>query len=270
MRPDENKPEVHWTRKLFVQNAHLYLPFLEQAKERAPQEVEALSDLFARFGVSSRGRVLDLACGAGRHSVLLAKRGYRVTGMDISPLFIEKAREYAEREGVEAGFILGDALEADRVLAGVPPFDAFINMFTSHSYYGREGDVRMFGGLRKLAAPGAPLVVLTANRDYIVKNFAEEGLESAGSIRIFQKRKLDLETSNMMNTWHFFEGDSENLDLRLKVDITHRVYSLHELKAMLEESGWEYLRGLGRSEDPEFRLDALSIDSPIIWVAARA
>ena len=104
---------THWTRKLFVENARLYLPFLEHGKERADGEVDALTRLFAEFGVPDGGRVLDLACGVGRHSVPLAKRGYEVTGVDISPLFIEKAREYAASEGVDARFEVGECARSE-------------------------------------------------------------------------------------------------------------------------------------------------------------
>ena len=166
--------QTHWTHKLFVDNAHLYLPFLEQLKERAHSEVEVLLDFFAEYRVPSPGRVLDLACGIGRHSVLLSKSGYDVIGIDLSPLFIEKAREYADSVGADARFLVGDALNVQSLLAEERLFDACINMFTSHSYYGREGDLQMFGGLAELAAPDALLVVMTINRDFLIKHFAPD------------------------------------------------------------------------------------------------
>ena len=144
------KLEVHWTHQLFVENAELYLPFLEREKDRAQQEIQALFGLFTEFGVPSGGRILDLACGIGRHSVLLSNLGYDVTGIDISPLFVEKAREYAVSEKSDARFVLGDALDVAKLLTGEKPFDACVNMFTSHSYYGREGDIRMFRSVSDL------------------------------------------------------------------------------------------------------------------------
>ena len=49
-------------------------------------------------------RILDLACGFGRHSLELARRGFSVTGVDITPSYIEFAREEAKREGGQADF----------------------------------------------------------------------------------------------------------------------------------------------------------------------
>ena len=132
-----------------------------------------------------------------------------MTGFDISPLFIEKAREYATSENSDARFVLGDALDIAELMAGGKPFDACVNMFTSHSYYGREGDLRMFGGVADLSVEGAKLVVMTVNRDYLVKHFVAEDSHSAGNVTIRSTRWLDMETSWMMNTWNFYEGTTE-------------------------------------------------------------
>ena len=257
---------THWTRKLFVDNARLYLPFLEQAKDRAAGEVDALARLFAEFGVPDGGKVLDLACGVGRHAVPLAKLGYRVTGVDISPLFIQKAREYAANENADARFLVADALDLTNALAYDAPFDAAINMFTSHSYYGRDGDVKMFDGVADLCGPNAPLVVMTANRDAIVRRFAPVGVERAGDVAILQRRALDLETSAMMNIWDFFEGDESFPSLTLEMN--HRVYSLHEMIDVLEDAGWRYLEGLGSDFEVSGELTPLDIDSSRMWVIA--
>ncbi len=264
----KDRREAHWTRKLFVENADLYLPFLEQAKERAQQEVEALSGLFAEFGVPTGGRVLDLACGIGRHSVLLSKMGYQVTGIDISPLFIEKAREYAAAENSEARFVVGDALDVSELLAGERLFDACVNMFTSHSYYGREGDVKMFSGVAEMSAECATLVVMTINRDFLVRHFMAEGSQTAGNITIRETRRLDLETSSMMNTWNFFEREAADSP-HLSLELNNRVYSLHEMKALLEDSDWKYRNGFGSRMTGEIELAPLDMDSSRMWVVAQ-
>ncbi|GIU87432.1 MAG: hypothetical protein KatS3mg009_1947 [Acidimicrobiia bacterium] len=54
------------------------------------------------------GRALDLACGEGRNAVWLAARGWRVTGVDFSPVAIDKARRLARDQGVDADFLVAD------------------------------------------------------------------------------------------------------------------------------------------------------------------
>lgn len=67
--------------------------------------------------------VLDLACGHGRIANRLAARGCRVTGLDATPLFLERARRDAEKRGVTVDYVDGDMRE----LPWTGRFDAVVN-----------------------------------------------------------------------------------------------------------------------------------------------
>ena len=54
-------------------------------------------------------RILDIGCGTGRHAIELTKRGYSVTGVDLSESMLTKAREKAETAGLNTDFQLADA-----------------------------------------------------------------------------------------------------------------------------------------------------------------
>lgn len=71
-----------------------------------PQPAIVELERAGRFG----GRVLDVGCGAGEHTMLLTRLGYDVLGIDYSPPAIEMARENARRRGVDARFAVGDAM----------------------------------------------------------------------------------------------------------------------------------------------------------------
>ena len=260
----------HWTQTLFQENAHLYLPFLEDAKERASGEADILAGLLSELGVPEGGKILDVACGIGRHGVPLALAGYRVSGLDISELFISEARAYAESAGATVNFVSGDALDVQRLMSEDSPFEAVISMFTSHGYHGRSRDLSLFRQLRGLACKDAALVILTINRDWIIRNFQPEGMDRAGKMRILQTRRLDLETSTIHNLWQFYEGARESLALRLTLDMEHRLYSLHELSALLNEAGWSFVKGLGRPGGTDEPLGPLTYDHNAMWVVARA
>ena len=79
-----------WDHVLFVKHPELYLPILREARKTAKIEVNGLRKIFRKFGVSDNAKVLDLFCGIGRHSVLIAKMGYTVFGYDPSTLFLEE------------------------------------------------------------------------------------------------------------------------------------------------------------------------------------
>lgn len=79
-----------------------------------------------RCGLLAPGRrILDLACGGGRHSLAMAKRGAHVTGVDLGPTAIATARRRAQRAGVDVEFVQGDIRGLDYEAA----FDAVTLLF---------------------------------------------------------------------------------------------------------------------------------------------
>ena len=268
MISDDAGRNRHWTQRLFVDNANLYLPFLEAAKPRAEAEVGVIIEQFREFGVTDGARVLDAGCGIGRHSIPLASRGYEVVGFDFSPPYLDEARKAAESAGVDVNLILGDMLEVGNVLKGEKHFQAVVNMFTSHGYYRNDDDLRFFRDLHGLASPGAALVIETLNRDYILRNFTPIGYEEAGSISRYDHRSFDLETSSVHSEWSFYEKDGDSLSLRLRVDVELRAYSLHEMKGLLERAGWETVNSFTLAGDGT-RTAPVGPDDFRMWVTAR-
>jgi SAM-dependent methyltransferase len=258
----------HWTHKLFVEHPEMYLPALEEREAEADGQADALVELFSRNGVPEGGRVLDAACGTGRHSIRLARRGYRVTGVDLSPLYIRKAQERAIDEGLDAQFLRGDLNRVESLLHDEPPFDAVINMFTSSGYYGKAADLYLFRQLWRLASPSGVLVVLTVNRDWVMRVFRDELTTEMGAHHVVIQQSFDIETSTMYNTWNFHEGEEKQLKLSVPMEL--RMYSLHEIRGLLEEAGWKYRRGLGSGRGDEIDLQNLTFDHTDMWIVARA
>lgn len=78
------------------------------SEERTQQEVDFLVDV---LGLQKGARILDLACGHGRHAVEFARRGYNVVGQDLNSFFLEKAEEAAKEAGVQVQWVQGDMRE---------------------------------------------------------------------------------------------------------------------------------------------------------------
>lgn len=83
-----------------------------------------VSFLVKELGLCGRERILDLACGYGRHALEFARRGYSVVGVDITKAFIDDAQAAAEREGLPAKFYLSDI----RDVSFEDEFDVVLNM----------------------------------------------------------------------------------------------------------------------------------------------
>jgi len=62
---------------------------------------------------NKEARILDIGCGTGRHSLELSKRGYDVTGIDLSPSMVKKAKELARKKNLKIDFQVRDARDFD-------------------------------------------------------------------------------------------------------------------------------------------------------------
>ena len=91
-----------------------------------------LDHLVQKLALPNTARVLDLACGKGRHSLTLAQMGFEVVGADLAPNSISAAQEQAEKLGVKnVEFCVHDMRKAMET----SPFDAVFNLFTSFGYF---------------------------------------------------------------------------------------------------------------------------------------
>jgi 2-polyprenyl-3-methyl-5-hydroxy-6-metoxy-1,4-benzoquinol methylase len=96
--------EKQWYETLFENYANTYEQ--EDFTKGTLQEVDFIEQEIFR---DKSKLILDVGCGTGRHSVELARRGYKVTGFDLSEHQLEKARENAQKAKVEVEFFKQDA-----------------------------------------------------------------------------------------------------------------------------------------------------------------
>lgn len=101
-------------------------------KHRDYEEAEHFIDKLIRFfNFSPTDKIMDLACGKGRHSIYLNRQNFEVTGLDLSPQSIAYAKQY---ENERLHFYVHDMREVFRKRA----FDYVLNLFTSFGYFDKE------------------------------------------------------------------------------------------------------------------------------------
>ena len=105
------------------------------------------------------GRVLDVGCGPGRHSLELARRGYHVTGVDVSGRFLEMARAAAAAEGLSCSFFQMDA----RSMPFADEFDVVLSLCQGGFGLMGDDDGVIAKGMTTAARSGGWVVVSTFN-----------------------------------------------------------------------------------------------------------
>lgn len=143
-----------------------YLWFYEPLLRPERNRYEA-SEIVASLGLEPPGRILDAPCGHGRIANVLASDGFSVTGVDVTPLFLERARRDAVSLGVDVDYRLGDLRE----LPVQGPVDAVVCWFTSFGYFDDPDNQRTLAEFARVLRPGGQLLIETIHHDGFVRGF---------------------------------------------------------------------------------------------------
>ncbi|TET44392.1 class I SAM-dependent methyltransferase [candidate division TA06 bacterium] len=213
-----------WWRDFFDKDyVDIYGPV--DAKKTAAEVEGIIKILKLRKG----SKVLDLCCGYGRHSIGLMKRGFDVTGYDLSAVLLERARRDCEREKVNVNLVIGDMRE----IPFESEFDAVINMFTAFGYFETESeDQKVLDGVHASLRPGGKFLIDTINRERVIASFREKGWEKVGSHQFaLDLRSFDPLTSRISVKTVILGGKQ-----RIERSHSMRFYTLTELGKMIEKS----------------------------------
>jgi SAM-dependent methyltransferase len=192
------------------------------------------------------GRVLDAPCGFGRHSLALARRGFAVTGVDLSETELGRARARADAAGLALALIQQDMRDMD--FPG--EFDLAVNLFSSIGYFSDDEDRLLVDRFCTALRPGGVFVLDTRNRDYFAHQFPSEETVTIpeGTVRL--KNTFDVTTSRVRQDWTL-EGGPEALDA-----LEIRLYSAHELHRMFRPERWSRVELYGGLDGRPFDLDS--------------
>jgi D-alanine-D-alanine ligase len=137
------------------------------------QEIDYFSKV---LNLLPEDKILDLSCGQGRHSLELARRGYRfVEGLDRSHYLIQKAKETARKERLNVKFREGDAR---KLPYAADSFDVVMILGNSFGYFDTiHDDIRVLKEVFKILKPWGRLLIDVADGEYLKKNFQSRSWE---------------------------------------------------------------------------------------------
>ena len=232
-----------WVRRFFIDESGLFLKLMNFKWSTAEEEVKLVVKLLKRHDIKEGSKVLEVGCGNGRIAINLARLGYDVVGIDLSPKYVEDARRRAREYGVNAEFLVGDARVLSRLLRS-KYFNAIIFYWTSViGYYDELTDAEILKQCRDLVLSNGKLFILQhANRDYYVHLFStKELLEyviDMGNYVLIERSKFDILTSKYLSTWSLLKKEGNSLVKVTELSTSQRLYSIHELIKLAKEAGW--------------------------------
>jgi SAM-dependent methyltransferase len=223
----------------------IYGPMLPQ--ERSTREVEGIVNL---LNLPPGSRILDLACGHGRHAIPLAERGYRVTGQDLSDVFLDRARAAANACGVTVDWVHSDMRE----IPFVDEFDAVINIFTAFGYFESDAeDERVLHEVHKALRPGGRVLLELMHRDALVRGFQPYGVQRReDGLLVIEERRFDQQTGRNTVRVTLIYPDGH----RSSWGHDARIYTVTELAGLLARSALDVVAVHGGLDGGPLTLDS--------------
>jgi SAM-dependent methyltransferase len=214
-------------------------PFMfdENSWAAAPAEVDQVTAL---LDLEPGAAILDLGCGPGRHSLELARRGFCVTGVDRTALYLEQARRRAEEEGLTIEFIQEDM----RRFCRPDSFDTALSLFTSFGYFDTsEENQQVLVNVHSSLKDGGKLIVELMGKEVLARVFQARDWQEQDGVFFLQERQVSDDWTRMENRWILLK-EQRQYDFR----VSHWIYSAAELSAMLRDSGFGSVAAYGGTQ----------------------
>lgn len=225
-----------WWEELF--QVHEFAHYRDYAEDLTRREVDFVAEALGLHGVET---ILDLACGGGRHSLELARRGLTVIGLDLVAPVLAHARAQAEAADLSVEFVQGDM----RSLSYDGRFDAVLIMNSSLGFFDDATNQAVLDGAARALAPGGKLLLQCLNPYQIAGylNDFRNGWYQLGQGYVLREARFEPRSANLEIGYRY-------LDPAQSLEVTHpgdriRLYGFPELSAMLQTAGLRPLSVFG-------------------------
>ena len=182
--------------------------------------------------IAPPAEVLDICCGPGRHALVLAERGFRVTGVDRTKSYIERARKKAEAAGVNVDFQIADA----RSYKDSNRFDTAISLYTSFGYFENpDEDLLLLKNVHASLKEGGTFLIDMNGKEVAAKAFQKRSWEELddGST-LLEERTVGAGWEWIENRWVVIK-DGVQKETTFRV----RMYSGIELRGAMLSAGFQ-------------------------------
>jgi D-alanine-D-alanine ligase len=225
-------------------------------------------DLFTEILELDRNMIiLDLACGQGRHSLELARRGFQhVNGLDRSHFLIRKAKSANTAEQLNAGFREGDAR---KLPYATDTFDVVLMLGNSFGYFeSTDDDIKILKEVFRVLKPGGKFLIDVADGNYLRDNFSPRSWEWIDNKHfVCRERSLASDHQRLIS-----REVITNINKGVVLDqfYAERLYDKETLSVMFNETGYKSVTFQGNLETDSKRNQDLGMMERRIIVTAQA
>jgi len=215
-----------------------------------PPEATAAEAAFLEkaLRLASGSRVLDVPCGHGRHALELARRGYRVSGVDLSADLLGAARSASAREGLPVEWVSGDMRNLPRAWSGT--FDGAYCAGNAFGYFDDAGNQAFLAAVARALRPGGRFVLESGwVAESLLPQFRDRLDMKAGGIRFQAENRYDPVSGYVENVFTASRGGETT-----SRPARHRLYTCRQLLEMLASAGFEAFELFGSPAGEPFAL----------------
>ena len=231
MKNDSNE----WFDDDIFWRSHMLFLFRDSVLEAAPEQVDRILE---KTGLTGCEEVLDLCCGPGRHSLELASRGYRVTGVDRTAHYLDHLSRTATEMGLSIELVQSDMREFVRESS----FDLVLSLYTSFGYFRDiEDDLRVARNVYASLREGGCFLLELMGKEILARIYQEKGWIEEDGIYRLEERTVTEDWSWMVNRWILIAPGEEPREFIVE----HRLYSAAELTGLLRKAGFADLEVFG-------------------------
>ena len=228
----------------------VFLP--KEALLKTREEVDFIQKILE---LKSREKILDIPCGEGRHSVELAKRKFKITGVDFNRKFLDDAQRKSEAKGLK---IIWDCRDM-RDLPWREEFDAAFSFWGSFGYFDDKGNVDFLKAVSLALKPGAKFLLDTHVVETLLRKIYQERIwNKPGETLILEEKRYDYGSGRVNTEWTIIR---KNKTIRRLSSI--RLYTYKELCDLLKSVGFGSFVGYGSLDGKRFGLE-----SPRLYLTA--
>lgn len=217
--------------------------------ERLSHSQEEVEDVLNLLSLEPPSSILDLACGFGRHSLLLSQKGFSVTGIDFNSSYLEEAEKASLSSSNSPRWIKSDMRDFKRENS----FNAILSLYTSFGYFeDSEEDLLVLENAFHSLKPKGKILLDLPGKELIARDFIERACYPLGEGSWFIAQRTPVDNwGKVLNEWTLLKEGKEFF-----YSFEQTLFSAHEITYLLHKAGFSEVQIVGSWKGSLYDLSA--------------